>query len=295
MKAMLHRILFAAVAVPGLAMAAQSVTLPAWVCAHPDAIFASGFESGEIAVPHSPSNGGGGAYPGNVTRIVNVPSFGNQTYYLYLPASYVPTRPWPAILVLHGQGGPGTSDSGAQQVRSDWSSAAATQGFVVISVVGTNASGGWSPSTDVPIMSAQLDDALASYNIDQNRVYLWGFSAGAHLAHALGLNNTDYFAAYGVSAGSLNQYACSDDGSFQPTCTALLGGAPRKIPVDIHLGDTDPLYTTYGAGNDPTRFTSNGWVLNSNLYYTLFSGGHTYTIPQLSQIWTNLCRAAVVP
>ncbi|MGH8091172.1 MAG: alpha/beta hydrolase family esterase [Rudaea sp.] len=282
-------------ATPGLALSAQSVTLPTWVCAHPDAIYASAFQSGEIAVPHAPSNGSGGAYPGNVTRVVNVSGFGNQTYYLYLPPAYTPTRAWPAILVLHGAGGPGTSDSAAQQVRSDWSSTAATQQFIVISVVGTNASGGWSPGSDVPIMSAQLDDAQAKYNIDADRIYLWGFSAGAHLAHALGLNNTDYFAAYGVSAGGLTQYACSDDGSFSPSCAALLGGVARKIPVDIHLGDSDPLYTTYGAGNDPARFESYGWVLNQDLYYTLFSGGHTYTIPQLGDIWHNLCPNAVVP
>lgn len=296
MKRGLARLVLALCAtIPGSAWSAQSATLPAWVCAHPDAIFAGGFEIGEIAVPHSPSNGSGGAYPGNVTRVVNVSGFGNQAYYLYLPTAYTPTRAWPAILVLHGDGGPGTSDQSAQQVRSDWSSAAAAQQFIVISVIGTDASGGWLPGNDVPIMSAQLDDARAEYNIDTDRIYLWGFSAGAHLAHALGLNNTDYFAAYGVSAGALTQYACSDDGSFSPSCAALLGGVVRKIPIDIHLGDTDPLYTTYGAGNDPSRFETYGWVLNQNLYYTLFSGGHTYTIPQLGDIWHNLCPNAVVP
>jgi len=282
-------------ATPGLCAAAQSVTLPAWVCTHPDAIFVSGFEAGEFPVPHSPSNGSGGTYPGNKTRSVAVTGLGLQTYYLYLPSNYTPNHSWPAILVLHGAGGPGTSDFYAQQVRSDWSSAAATQGFVVISTVGTNASGGWSPSSDVPIMAAELDDAAAKYNIDADRIYLWGFSAGAHLAHAIALNNTDYFAAYGVSAGGLTQFACTDDGSIPPSCNALLGGAPRKIPVDIHLGDSDPLYTTYGAGNDPMRFENNGWVLNGDLYYTLFPGGHTYTIPQLSDIWRNLCPNAVIP
>ena len=75
MKAMIRRSLFAAMAVPGLVVAAQSVTLPAWVCAHPDAIFASGFESGEIAVPHSPSNGSGGAV-GSVTRTLHIANLG---------------------------------------------------------------------------------------------------------------------------------------------------------------------------------------------------------------------------
>lgn len=280
----------------GATHAAQTVVLPSWVCTHPDAIFVAGFEAGESAMPRDPSHGSGGTYPGNITRTVNVPSYGNQAYYLYLPSDYTPARAWPAILVLHGAGGPGTSDLTAQATRADWSSVAATNKFMVISVVGTNANGGWSPNADVPIMSAQLDDAAAKYNIDRDRIYLWGFSAGGHVAHALGLNNTDYFAAYAVSAGSLTQFACTDNGTIPPSCNALLGGAPRKIPVDIHLGDQDPLYTQYGAGNDPMRFQNNGWVLNQDLYYTLIPNfGHSYTVPQLGDIWHNLCPNAVIP
>ena len=111
----------------------------------------------------------------------------------------------------------------------------------------------------------------------------------------MGLNNTDYFAAYGVSAGALTQFACTDNGSIPPSCNQLLGGDVRKIPVDIHLGNSDPLYTMYGAGNDPTRFENNGWVLNQTLFYTLFNGGHEYFPSQLGDIWHNLCPNAVVP
>ena len=67
------------------------------------------------------------------------------------------------------------------------------------------------------------------------------------------------------------------------------------IPVDIHLGNTDPLYTTYGSGNDPARFETYGWQLNQTLFYTLFNGGHTYTVPQLGEIWDNLCPNAIAP
>src|ERR1700733_6440288 len=40
--------------------AAQSVSLPAWVCAYPDAIFVSHFDTVETPVPHDPTFGSGG-------------------------------------------------------------------------------------------------------------------------------------------------------------------------------------------------------------------------------------------
>lgn len=276
-------------------VAAQSAALPEWACNQPDTLFATGFESGDAAVPQTPSLGSGGAYPGDVTRTIDVDG-ATRTFYLYLPADYQAGHAWPLLLALHGQSGSAaTAPAAAQQVRSDWSSWADAGGFIVLAPIGTQSLGGWDPSVDVPSMDVALNDTYARYNVDRGRIYLWGFSAGAHLAHALALNNTDYFAAYGISAGSLTQYACSDDGSFWPTCDQLLGGVTRDIPVDIHLGDADPLYTLYGAGGDPLLFENHGWILNQNLHYTLFSGGHTYSIAQLGEIWGDLCRNAIIP
>ena len=275
--------------------AASTVRLPPSVCAFADAIFSAGFESA-ASIPHNPSNGSGGAFPGNVTRMVSVPNIGTRSYYLRLPLNYTPTRAWPLLLALHGaSGSAGTAPTDAQQVRSDWSGRADSKGFVVMAVVGNQAQGGWGAPADDPELSAALDDAFAAYNIERSRVYLWGFSAGAHFGHALALNNTGYFAAYGISAGSLEQYACTDDGSYPPLCAALLAGAQPKIPVDIHLGNSDPLYLTYGAGNDPLRFQNGGWVSGQNLFYTLFVGGHTYTVAQLGEIWNHLCPFALGP
>lgn len=278
----------------GPAWAASTVPLPAWLCAGGDTVFRSGFEAAD-AVPHDPSGGSGGAYPGNQTRVITVPNVGNRAFYLRVPPDYTPTRSWPLLLALHGAtGSAATAPAAAQQVRSDWSTWS-DGGFIVLAPVATGAQGGWDPDVDVPTISAALDDTIARYNVERTRIDLWGYSAGAHVAHALALNNTDYFAAYGVSAGSLEAFACTDDGSYPPTCAALLGGAQPKIPVDIHLGNTDPLYTTYGAGNDPARFQNGGWVMNQNLFYTLFAGGHTYTVAQLGEIWNHICPFALGP
>lgn len=266
--------------------------LPASICPASDTLFWNGFEND--AIPHVPSNGSGGAYPGNVTRTVVVSGLGSRNYYLHLPTGYTPAHSWPILLALRGAVSPASEASAAQQVRSDWSTWADGRGFIVLAVVGNSTQGGWGAAGDDAEISAALDDASAGYNIEQSRIYLWGFSAGAHYGHALALSNPAYFAAYGVSAGSLNQYACSD-GTFQPTCGTWLPTIQPKIPVDIHLGNADQLYTSYGAGNDPGRFQAGGWVSNRNLYYTLFAGGHTYTIAHLGQIWSNLCPFALGP
>jgi poly(3-hydroxybutyrate) depolymerase len=277
-----------------LAGAATTVALPPWMCGVGDTVFRSDFDPDGV-IPHVPSNGSGGAFPGNQTRTINVPGIGNRTFYLRLPQAYAPDRSWPLLLALHGDKGPGAAPAAAMQVRTDWSAWSDPRGFIVLAPVASGSQGGWDPSVDVPTMSAALDDTMARYNVEESRVYLWGFSAGAHVAHALGLSNTDYFAAYGVSAGSLTQYACTDSGNPPPSCSSLLGGAHPKIPVDIHLGNQDPLYTMYGAGGDPNRFQSGGWVLNQDLFYTLFNGGHTYTVAQLGEIWTNICPFALGP
>ena len=286
--------LLAAVHAP--AEAASTFQLPASMCPNADAIFRDGFEVA-AAIPHNPSNGSGGAYPGDVTRSISVSGVGTRSYYLHLPSGYTPTRSWPILFVFHGASGSNANaPAAAQQVRSDWSSWADSQGFIVLAFVGNQPQGGWGDPNDFPEINAAQADAFAAYNVEQSRVYLWGFSAGAHFGHAIALNNTTFFAAYGVSAGSLEQYACTDNGSYPPTCAALLSGAQPKIPVDIHLGNSDPLASPpYTAAGDPQRFRNNGWSDGRTLYYVPFNGGHTYTVAQLGEIWNHLCPFALGP
>jgi hypothetical protein len=292
-------------AAPGLALSAQSVILPAWVCAHPDAIFAAGFESGEIAVPHSPSNGNGGAL-GSGTRSVTVPGLGTQNYYLYIPATYAANHPWPFLLALHGAAGPGTSDSNAQSTRTDWSSIAQSNGFIVAAPAGFDSNGGWIPAppspSDYDLFAAVLADVESAYNIEETRIYGWGFSAGGHVMHDLAVNtystafSASTMAAYGASSGVLEALACAGLSTTQ--CQQLLTNLPRKIAVDIHIGNNDTLLLP-DAQNDRDMFENAGWQYLGypphELYYTMFVGGHTYTIPQLSDIWRNLCPNAVIP
>jgi len=279
---------------PGISIAASTVPLPASLC-DADVVFASGFET-TPPLPTDPSNGSGGLYPGGQTRVVNVPGFGAHIVYLYVPTIYSPTRALPLLLAMHGTtGNSASAPAAAQQVRDDWSGIAESGGFIVVAPAASGANGSWEPAIDIPALFAIIQDTESRYDIERARIDMWGYSAGGHLAHALALNDTDYFAAYGVSAGALTQYACTDDGVPPPSCSALLTGAHPKIPVDIHIGVMDPLYLYYGANADAARFEAGGWVPEQDLFYRPFAGAHTYTVAQLGEIWTNICPFALGP
>jgi predicted esterase len=303
---------FAAASLALPAGAATSVVLPRWVCAHPDAVFVDEFDDGST-VPHDPSNGSGGAYPGKQMRTLQIAGLGSgtQNYYIYLPSDYTPSRSWPMIMVLHGVAPVG--DTYAVATRNNWITAASAGHFIVAAPVADEVTQCWDGTQYVPceswlvpptsgpndydLFAAVRADMESAYNIERTRIYGWGFSAGAHVMHDLGVNtyssafNASTMAAYGVSAGVLQGLACQ--GPTNAGCAPLLAGLPRKIPVDIHIGTTDPNYAQAVA--DHTLFLAQGWADNQTIHYVEFSGGHTYTIAQLSDIWNNLCPNAVVP
>src|SRR5262245_58652265 len=101
-----HRLVAFAVAMlvgPAIATAASTVPLPASV-GRADVVFASGFEM-TPAVPADPSNGSGGPYPGDQSRVVNVAGLGSHIVYLYVPTTYSPARAMPLLLAMHGTAG----------------------------------------------------------------------------------------------------------------------------------------------------------------------------------------------
>jgi len=286
-----------AAGMPAFAFAASTVVLPTSMCPHSDPVFASGFEAPQ-AIPAQPSLGSGGAYPGDVTRNVSVGGLGTRTYYLYLPDAYTPTHAWPLLLALHGAGGAGTAPAAAQQARADWSAVADVSGFIVLAPVAGGSSGGWIVNDppgiddDVAVMAAAIADAEQAYNIERSRRYVWGFSAGGHVAHAVALNATDTYAAYGVSAGVLRAATCDVPGDpAAPVCSTFLAGVDPKIPLDVHVGTGDSLYNEAQA--DRTRLATAGWITARTLYFVPFSGGHTYTVAQLGEIWNHLCPFAL--
>ncbi|MDC8013474.1 alpha/beta hydrolase-fold protein [Tahibacter soli] len=290
------------------AHAATTVRLAPWACdTLADRILRSGFDTGE-AIPTAPSNGSGGAGPGSVSLYYTIPDVGtgSQAAHLYIPPRYTPARAWPVIVVLHGAAGSAFwADQEALRARGSWQDIGYLYGAIVVAPVANGSNGSWvepvgSSTYDYGYIASVLDDVAAQYNVDRARIYLWGFSAGGHVAHDLVMNgeapnlDRNHVAAYAASAGRLFGAACK--GLTETGCANLLAAQPRKPPFDLHLGDTDPMGAPpYDADLDIGRLQNAGWVPGDTLSYVTFSGGHDYTPAHAAQIWSFVCRFATAP
>ncbi|MGB8716855.1 MAG: hypothetical protein WCD66_10925 [Rhodanobacteraceae bacterium] len=289
----------------GPVSAAQTIRLPDYLCGGSQGIFADGYETGGV-FSSDPSMGSGGAYPGNHSRSFPFAVLGTQTYYLHVPPQYQSGQAMPVMLVLEGYtGSHANSVQDAQGMRDDWIGPADTYGFIVAVPVNNKWNGSWLPAdgsgqtNDYDAIGAALDDLGQAYNIERNRVSVWGFSAGGHIAWDMLLNNGAFVRPTPLNAGTLasmstsganSQFACNDTVA---TCGARFAALPRKVPVDIHIGNSDPNYAW--TGDDYQRLLTNGWVYGKNLSYTLFVGGHTYMASHLVQVAGFACRYALQP
>jgi poly(3-hydroxybutyrate) depolymerase len=193
-------------------------------------------------------------------------------------------------------------------VLNAWSAIAAGGQFIVAApvadlAVSVNGQPGatWSVPPDNPsdydLFAAVRADVESHYNIDRTRLSGWGFSSGGSVMHALGLTmdsaafNNATMAGYSVAAGALAGDLCA--GLSSAGCDALLDAAPRKIPVSLVVGTSDPTYSY--VVSDDNRFAADGWTANVNVFLNTFSGGHTYAVSNLQPAWNHLCPNAVTP
>ncbi len=235
----------------------------------PDMIFIDGVENNSL-----PSNGMGGAFPGVLTRTIN----GDNTFYYYVPSSYQVSEPMPIMAVWHGAAGAGNAANAAIDMRNYWQSEAEEFGFIVVAQAATGGTGGWIPGADSGRLADILDDMEARYNIETTRRYVWGFSAGGFVMHAIGLNSADYFAAYAISGAHLG---------FATGSNIFPSGALRQLPVYISVGQSDSHFAA--AQGDISAFQFAGWTLDHNLWFDDFVGGHVLPNDLPSQAWDKIC------
>lgn len=287
------------------AMASRTVRLPDYLCGGNDSIFADAYETGGV-FSSDPSQGSGGGYPGSISRTFTFAPFGQQTYYLYVPARYQPGQAMPLMVVLEGYTGSHTASvQQAQVLRDDWIAAASAYGFIIAAPVNNTADGSWIPAdgtaqaNDYDMIGAMIDDVAQAWNIERNRISVWGFSAGGSIAWDMLLNDGRFAQPTPLSAATLasmsiaaanSSFACSLD----PTpCTTRFANLPRKVPVGIHIGTSDPNHA--GAANDFQRLLSNGWQPGRDLDYEEFTGGHTFTLAHLQEVAGFACGFALDP
>jgi len=281
---------------------AQVVRLPDTACAELGAQ-GDGFEE---SAPSWPSDGVGGVV-GSGGGVVAVPGFesnpayAHREYFWFVPALSTPTA-MPVVVLLHGTAGsPANARNEARTIRDLWIGAAQRHGFAVVSPVAGGSHGSWiAPSTpgaaptDYDVIAAVLSDLESHFNIERARRYLWGFSAGGHVALDLVLNplhpgfSRRQFAAVAVNAGVLAGLACN--GVSEYGCNTALQDAFPRLPVQVLVGDVDPL-RTYAEG-DSVRFSTRGWVASQSFRYLEFTGGHWVELTHPDLQWDWFCQFA---
>ncbi len=281
---------------------AQIVRLPDAACAEPGAR-GDGFEE---PWPSWPSRGSGGVFGSGrgyiaVPGFESHPAYAHREYFWFVP-ELAYAGPMPVVVTLHGSAGsPANARNEARIVRDLWIDAARRHGFAIVSPVAGGSRGSWvaplaagDAPTDYDVIAAAMNDLESHFDIERARRYLWGFSAGGHVALDVVLNPVHpafgrrQFAAVAVNAGVLAGLACA--GRSETDCNTALRQAFPRLPVQVLVGDADPL-RTYAEG-DSVRFPAQGWVADRTVRHLAFSGGHwvDFTHPDLH--WDWLCQFA---
>lgn len=125
---------------------------------------------------HSPaqSASAGDTFPrGEIVERVASRSDPSQSYALYLPSDYLPSRDWPVLLLMDPRGR-------ALIPLRLFRSAAERHGYVVLSSYNTVSDSTMAPNESA--VSAMLNDAQQLFLLDPRRLYLGGFSGTARIA-----------------------------------------------------------------------------------------------------------------
>lgn len=196
------------------------------------------------------------ADPGKVVRKTFNFAEKERSYFLYEPEKPSEGKR-PLIITLHGSGGDG------RMLVDNWKEIAAREGVVLL---GPQSFGGrgWELIGDSPeFFQALVDIAVKEFNVDDRRIYLFGFSAGGHFALSLAVLEPQYFAAAAVYAGSL-----------LPELDQVLGTAERKIPIVLVGGKTDAVVAPAYLEDTRQRLNAHGW----NVPVHWVANGHNYRL-----------------
>lgn len=200
------------------------------------------------------------AEPGKVVR--RTFDFGGieRSYFLYEPQSSRTAGKRPLIVTLHGSRGD------ADMLVNAWKDIADREGVVLMGPASLSGRG-WGPVDDPSeFFAALVDEAVDTHNVDERRVYLFGFSAGGHYALSLAVLQPEFFAAAGVYAGVL-----------APELNGIAETAERRIPIVLAGGRRDAIVPPPYMEDTRNRLNTWGWrvplhMLNNDHNYRVIAG-----------------------
>jgi len=162
-----------------------------------------------------------------------------RSYIIYLPGNYTGDEAVPLVFNFHGY----TSNAGEQQVYGDFRALSEENGFIIVHPQGTEFQGsthwnvgdwtGGSTVDDIGFTDALLDDLIANYNIDEDRVYSTGMSNGGFFSYLLACQLSDRFAAVASVTGSMTPSTTANCNATHPTpIMEIHGTADTTVPYD---------------------------------------------------------------
>ena len=175
-------------------------------------------------------------------------------YQVYVPRTHKKTKRWPLLVYVHACG---TSADG-MRLASAMSPIADTEKFLVM--YPDNGSKCWRAlgdeqtsvhrgrGGDADIIAHMTKETIAKYNVDPQRVYIFGASGGGFMTSATVAAYPDVYAAAGVLAGggtgmTAACMAFTDrlDPAFAKTMADRMAAHRRVVPFISYGGTADPL------------------------------------------------------
>jgi predicted esterase len=120
-------------------------------------------------------------------------------YTFYIPEDYLPDKPLPLIIALHGGYGQG------YEYIWTWLRAARSRGYAILAPKSLGDT--WDmtvPSSDTRSVMRMFNEVANEYSIDPARVYLIGLSDGGIFTYILGLEQSQLFRGLAPVAGALH-------------------------------------------------------------------------------------------
>ncbi len=194
--------------------------------------------------------------------------FQGKRYAMVVPKGYkgeAEEKRWPLIAGLHWHHGSGHDLLGYFKNRLLYGN------FIMVCPNGTNES--WTDE-DEPFVLALIEEVKRQYQIDPDKVFLLGVSAGAHLTYHTGLRHPEIFCGIVVIAGSLSE-------SIKRWGTTLPEEKERKIPVFIMHGEKDNLLPLWNASWSRDTLEKKGYEVT---YVVIPGHGHDVPHGEIYQI-----------